>query len=292
MSNNSKMTRANLFEALAIVDGRNATDWPNYHRRWGSDCLYLKDEPRFAQEFGYKLQIWRLDRASEHNCGVRIFGNTAEKILPLLVDANWDIGSERLHLNDKTCLIHDLSVLNYYLCEYPECAFVTHREERLTMHHNAHRADRITCAQTVMGEDVFLVDRMKSEGVLPHDFREEWALFWDIECLLVPIEGGHRHVPVSIGATKNFGTREYFEYRSSMEPSSLKTMVDNFIDFLELSHAEYLATLPERIMANKITLLTILKRHREGIATLFRVQICLSLNFYKKCFKIQFVPFS
>ena len=261
--NNTKLSRVNLFECLALANGEPKSEAKKYHEKWGMDYLDFTDELDFHKMFGYRLQIWKIEVKLTSSYGVRIFGNRCEKPLQICVDNSWDPNSEKISLFDNTSFIIDPKILRYYECEELDCMFVARREPELRRHHEAHKKDRIKCSQIIMdGSDPDVLNEMKKDGILPPGFRETYAMFWDIESLLIPSERGLRHVPVTVALTKNFGiNKEVFICREDMSPNALKKMICKFLDILELAHGEFKSALPIQIWKNIKRLYSLVQKH-------------------------------
>jgi len=237
--NRRKLTRVNIFEALSLSDNNGKNDAINYQKRWGSDTVNFADEHKFAEMFKRRLQVWRLksEKSGGNTYGIRIFGNGGRKVLNITVDDLWNIESEAISITDNTCLVWDEKILNYFECSEPECKMVKHSLKDMQIHCRAHNADRIYCEQAIMDGKMLTINQMKLEGIIPHDFKETLALFWDIESLAVPSEKGMQHVPISIGVCKNFGqTNDVFLLREDMSAMALQDLITDFVDLLELSH--------------------------------------------------------
>lgn len=275
--NNAFLTRANIFEALALFNGKTKQDALFYQHKWGSNVINFGDELKFASMFECRLQIWKLIHKKDLTYGQRLFGNggknddenSGKNMLNLTVDESWSLSSEQICTTDHTCLVTNQKILNFFECVEPECRFVAHTEKNLQKHNNAHNIDRVHCTQTMMGPEDLTLNELKNDGLLEPSFRETCGLFWDIESILVKSEKGLSHVPISIAATRNFGNqKEYFFCREDMGPKSLHDVIVDFVDLLEMSYQDYIKTLPKQLWINRKILYDFIKDHRDNKKTL------------------------
>ena len=266
--NNAIISRANLFECLAIAKGKPKTEAATYLNMWGKNYLSFEDELAFGLRFGYRLQVWKIEEHREHNRGIRIFGNRGENVLRVLVDDSWDINSEKITIHDRTSYVHDPKIFNYFECEELSCSFVARSVQRLKDHHDAHRKDRVKCGLQTFGCEALVLDQMKEEGILPLSFREIHGVFWDVESLLIPSDRGLNHVPITIALYKNFGDEPVrFIRRDDMTPSSLKKMICQFVDVLDNYFNEFQSIMPEIVYKNMKHLSFLVYKHDQGIQT-------------------------
>ena len=286
--------RANIFECLALSLGRNKSDAPLLQNRWGKPTVEFSEYQKFEDLFGQALTVWRLKTLpSRYVYGELVFGSGREPSpFNISIGNGWNAESEQITVNDDISWIADVGILHFFPCEFTnDCDFVCHEERKMQDHIAAHNADRIHCVETVIGDDIYLREEMIAEGVLPHGFRVGHFVTWDIESILSPSELGKTHVPFSIGATKNFGTkRKWFVSRTDSSAESLREMISSFIDFLEHAGVEYNEALPDSIQDNLRTLYIRLKRHREGINTMDPKELSKVQNYVRELKAIQLLP--
>lgn len=262
------IVRATIFESLALADGKKKSDASLYQNTWGKTSVMFEDHQMFLNMFGYSLTVWRVTSGSARSQGDLLFGTVESNSINIAVANDWDPSSESISLADPTSWIKDPAMLNYIPCGELDCDFVARTELKMREHMSAHVADRIHCAQDVIGKNVFIREEMISEGILPPGFRVKQFITWDIESLLLKSEIGFTHSPFSIAATRNYGpSRKWFFARKDSSPKALREMVVAFIDWLEMAALEFIGELPD-IDERLKNLYIQLKRHREKEQTL------------------------
>ena len=249
-TNTKNLERLNIFECLAHSIG-DLTLANECRLLWGSDEIRFSESDRFFQIFGLNLQLWSIKKIHRHIRSSHIFGKTREPNLMIAVENSWDSSRESILISDNTFLVHDKNVLNYFECPHDECFFVGSQKEEFLKHIKRHDADRVKCSQIEYGPRVSSLELMKMKKMLEEDFRQDKGVFWDIESLLIPSNGQLTHVPTTIAAVTNFGSRrEIFLYRDSMTPDALKRMIIDFVNFLDFSVAEFRKTFSENFWGN------------------------------------------
>lgn len=254
LGNGQKKQKANIFEAVALINGETADQFMRYRKLWGHNDVFLKDANLFADKFDLGLELWemRMEPEIHFYFGKRLFNYFANRRFILLVNDTWDKNSEKVSINDHTTLVYDPTILKYYPCTYPECPYEFNRKSQLDRHLKSHKTEPTRCIETQYGGLPQIMSIMKQEALLHHDFKEEFAMFWDIECLPISLHNRRIHVPISIAVSRNFGfEREFVLIRNNMQPEGLKTLISDFCDLLEKSYEEFIRSFSFEFWKNR-----------------------------------------
>ena len=260
----SSICRASIWEALSLAETGSKNDAASYQERWGSADVDLAEHRRFKRIFGKVLTIWTLKEEPKHTYGEPVFGSGRDTAMLNIVVPEWTEQLESISSDVTTMFVHDIAEMNFFPCPKDDCDFRARNRQKLEDHIKAHDRNRVRVEEKVY-DGKSAMDELIAEKVLPADFRQTMAVFWDIESILVPSPQGSIHVPVSIGLSWNFGDeRTAFISRDSMEPESLRVMVKKFLDKIKELRTIFHDLMPQYIKMHSHRLLKMLHGHREG----------------------------